>query len=57
MLDALAVAFLVLAVAGFALGALALGRASDVEALYWLVVGVVSVRAAVQVGRPAGGTG
>ena len=56
MLDALAVAFLVLAVAGFALGAHALGRASDVEALYWLVVGVVAVRAAVQVGRPAGGT-
>jgi hypothetical protein len=56
MFDALAVAFLLVGVLGFGLGAHALGRSADVEALYWLAVGVVGIRAAVQVGRPAGGT-
>jgi hypothetical protein len=56
MFDALAALFLIIGVAGFGLGAHALGRASDVEAIYWLVVGIVGVRAAVAVARPAGGT-
>ena len=30
----------------------ALARAEDLLALYWLVVGVVSLRAAVQIARP-----
>ena len=55
MFDVLAALFLIVGVAGFGLGAHALGRASDIEALYWLVVGIASVRAAVAVARPAGG--
>ena len=54
MFDALAALFLIIGVVGFGLGAHALGRASDVEAIYWLVVGIVGVRAAVAVARPAG---
>lgn len=52
LLDAIAVLLLVAAVAAFALGNSALGRAEDLRALYWLVIGVVTVRAAVQMGRP-----
>ena len=52
LLDAIAVALLFAAVAAFALGNSALARAEDLHALYWLVIGVVAVRAAVQMGRP-----
>ena len=52
LLDAVAVVLLVAAVAAFALGNSALARAQDLQALYWLVIGVVTVRAAVQLGRP-----
>ncbi len=52
LLDVIA-AFLVLgAAAAFTFGALALGRSSDVEAIYLLVVGVVALRAGVQMVRP-----
>lgn len=48
----LAVVLIVGAGAAFALGALALARSNDVEAFYFLVVGVVALRAAVQIVRP-----
>ena len=51
-LDALAALLVVGATSAFTLGALALSRASDVEAIYYLVVGTVALRAAVQVVRP-----
>jgi hypothetical protein len=50
--DAVAILLLLLAVAAFGVGQAALARAEDLEALYWLVVGVVGVRAAVQLARP-----
>lgn len=50
--DALAVLLVFGAAAAFTFGALALSRASDVEALYFLVVGVVALRAGVQIVRP-----
>ena len=52
LLDAVAVMLLVAAVAAFVLGNSALARTDDLHALYWLVIGVVTVRAAVQIGRP-----
>ena len=50
--DALAVVLLVAAGVSFWLGSAALARAEDLKALYWLLVGAVTVRAAVQVVRP-----
>jgi hypothetical protein len=50
--DGIALFVLVLAAAAFASGGVALARAHDLEALYWLVVGAVGVQAAVQFGRP-----
>jgi hypothetical protein len=52
LVDVLAVALLLAAAAAFLLGGSALARAEDLQAIYWLVVGVVSLRAAVQVARP-----
>jgi hypothetical protein len=52
LLDALAALLVVAAATAFTLGALALSRSSDVEAFYFLVVGVVALRAGVQVARP-----
>jgi hypothetical protein len=52
LVDVLAIALLVAAGGAFLLGASALAHADDLRAIYWLVVGVVSLRAAVQVGRP-----
>lgn len=52
LLDALAAALVVGASAAFTFGALALSRSNDVEALYFLVVGVVALRAGVQIVRP-----
>lgn len=40
------------ATAAFAYGAVALARASDVEAIYCLIAGVVALRAGVQLVRP-----
>jgi hypothetical protein len=51
-IDVLAVALLVAAAAAFVLGEAALARAADLHAIYWLVVGIASLRAAVQVARP-----
>ena len=50
--DALAVVLLLAAGVSFWFGSAALARAEDLKALYWLLVGVVTVRAAVQVVRP-----
>jgi hypothetical protein len=52
VLDALAVLLVLGAAAAFTFGALALSRSNDVEALYFLVVGVVALRAGVQIVRP-----
>jgi hypothetical protein len=51
-LDALAAILVLGAAAAFTFGALALSRSNDVEALYYLVVGVVALRAGVQIVRP-----
>ena len=50
--DALAIVLVVVAAASFWLGNSALAHAEDLKALYWLLVGVVTVRAAVQIARP-----
>jgi hypothetical protein len=50
--DALAIVLAVAAGAAFFAGEQALANAEDLRALYWLVVGVVSLRGAVQIARP-----
>jgi hypothetical protein len=55
MLDVLAAVLVVGAAVAFTLGATALARASDVEAIYHLVVGVVALRAGTQLIRPGAG--
>jgi hypothetical protein len=50
--DLLAIALVIVAVTAFALGERDLAIASDLPAIYWLAVGIASLRAAVQVGRP-----
>lgn len=52
VLDVLAVLLVVGAAAAFTFGAMALTRSNDVEALYYLVIGVVALRAGVQIVRP-----
>ncbi len=52
LLDALAALLVLGAAAAFTFGALALTRSNDVEALYFLVIGVVALRAGVQIVRP-----
>jgi hypothetical protein len=54
ILDALAIAMVVAAGVAFGVGAAALARTEDLKALYWLVVGLVAVRGAVQIARPRG---
>lgn len=50
--DFLAIGLVIAAAVAFLLGESALTRAEDLHALYWLAVGVTSVRAAVLVARP-----
>jgi hypothetical protein len=52
LLDALAAALVLGAATAFTFGAMALARSNDVEALYFLVIGVVALRAGVQLARP-----
>ena len=52
LLDALAALLVLGAAAAFTFGVLALSRSNDVEALYFLVVGVIALRAGVQIVRP-----
>lgn len=55
LLDVLAAVLVVGAAAAFTFGAMALSRASDVEAIYYLVIGVVALRGGVQLVRPGAG--
>ncbi len=50
--DTLAIVFAIAAGAAFLVGERALAQEDDICALYWLAVGVVSLHAAVQIGRP-----
>ena len=52
VVDALAIALVAGAAAAFLAGEMAIARTEDLRAIYWLVVGVVSVRAGVQIARP-----
>lgn len=52
LLDVLAACLVLGAAVAFAFGAMALTRSSDVEAVYFLVVGTVALRAGVQLARP-----
>jgi hypothetical protein len=54
LMDGIALSMLVAASIAFGVGASSLARAEDLKALYWLVVGVVAVRGAVQIARPRG---
>ena len=50
--DAIAIVLTAGAGAAFILGEGALAAADDMRAIYWLMVGVVSLYASVQVARP-----
>jgi len=52
LLDVFAAALVAGAAAAFTFGAMALSRANDVEAIYFLVIGIVALRAGVQILRP-----
>lgn len=52
LIDVLSIAFLIGAVACFTLGIHALGERKDLNALYWLVVGALVLRAATDMLRP-----
>lgn len=52
LVDVLAALLIVGAAAAFTFGALALARAADVEAIYYLVVGVLALRAGTQIVQP-----
>ena len=54
LVDVLALALVVGSGGAFVAGEAALARAEDLHAIYWLAVGVVSLRAAVQIARPGG---
>ncbi len=50
--DAIAIFLVIGAAAAFGMGGYALSRSEDLKALYWLLVGILALRGAVQVGRP-----
>jgi hypothetical protein len=52
LVDVLALALIVGACGAFLAGEVALARADDLQAIYWLAVGVVSLRSGVQIARP-----
>jgi hypothetical protein len=54
VMDGIALSMLVAAGIAFGVGASSLARAEDLKALYWLAVGIVAVRGAVQIARPRG---
>ena len=56
LVDLLAIVLVAIAGTAFVIGEGALARAEDLTALYWLVVGLVSLRAAVQIARPGART-
>jgi len=49
--DVLAVVLLLAGAAAFVLGGTALARAEDLIALYWMVAGLATMRASVQIAR------
>ncbi len=51
-MDVVAIALVLAAAGAFFLGETALARAEDLQALYWLVVGIASLRAGVGIARP-----
>lgn len=51
--DILSIVLLVFAGAAFCLGVFALGEQRDLSALYWLLVGGLSLKAAVDLLRPS----
>jgi hypothetical protein len=53
--DAFAIVLALAAGTAFFVGERALARADDGRAIYWLVVGIVSLYAAVEVAKPAAG--
>lgn len=52
LVDGVAVLLVLGAAAAFTFGALALTKSNDLEALYYLIVGIVALRAGIQVVRP-----
>lgn len=52
VVDAVAVFLVAGAAAAFTFGAMALTKSNDLEALYYLIVGIVALRAGIQVVRP-----
>ncbi|MGB7217020.1 MAG: hypothetical protein WBE98_18540 [Gammaproteobacteria bacterium] len=52
VLDALGIALLVGAVSAFGAGIYALGDRKDLGALYWLVVGALTLKSATELLRP-----
>ena len=54
-IDVLGACLLVLSAAAIGFGQAALARAEDFDALYWLVVGLAGLAAAVQITRPGKG--
>ena len=52
VVDLLAIALVVGATGAFVAGEIAIAGAEDLRAIYWLAVGVASLRAAVQVAQP-----
>jgi hypothetical protein len=51
LVDALAIALVLAAAIAFGLGDVALARAADARAFYWLAVGAVALRGALQLCR------
>jgi hypothetical protein len=54
LVDALAIVLVLAAATAFFLGERGLAASEDVRAAYWLVVGVVSLIAAVRMTKPGG---
>ena len=52
LVDVLSIAFLIGAIVCFTFGIHALGERKDLNALYWLVVGALVLRAATDMLRP-----
>jgi hypothetical protein len=55
VVDVLAIVLVLASGGAFLGGEIALARAEDLRAIYWLTIGVVSLRAAVQIARPETG--
>lgn len=52
--DFASIALFTLSLVAFALGLVALGERHDLNAVYWLVIGALSLRAGTNVLRPRG---